>query len=271
MRTEYRFTDIRSFCAVMHRIGGSGDVHITSPEHPLTARVEVNRRWLQCFGEGLVATLSDFGSQGEMPSHPELLDWLAVRFIESGWDVKQLLRLIVTSATYRQSSSADASALERDPANRLLARGPRFRLAAEQIRDQALAVSGLLVPRVGGPSVNPYSPFDLWREVSHYGSTPATEQIYVQDHGEGLYRRGMYTIWKRTVPPPILAAFDAPSRELCVVRRSRTNTPLQALTLLNDQQFFEFAGGFAERIRREAPEVLAERLPPTAVRFSTDA
>ncbi len=216
-------------------------------ENPLTARVAVNRLWRLFFGAGLVNTPADFGVQGEWPSHPELLDWLAVDFRESGWDVKRLVRLIVTSATYRQSSAASPALLERDPANRLLARGPRFRLPAEFIRDHALAVSGLLVPRVGGPSVNPYQPFDLWREVSHYGSTPATAQTFVQDYGEKLYRRSLYTYWKRTAPPPSLAAFDAPSREVCTVARSNTTTPLQALVLLNDVQYVEAARAFAER------------------------
>jgi hypothetical protein len=216
--------------------------------HPLVARVAVNRFWKLFFGTGLVATPADFGSQGEWPSHPELLDWLAVEFMESGWDVKHLVRLIVTSATYRQSSVADHGSLERDPANRLLARGPRFRLPAELIRDNALKVSGLLVPRIGGPSVNPYTPGDLWREISHYGSTPATSQTFVQDHGEKLYRRSLYTYWKRTAPPPNMAAFDAPNREVCTVSRAGTTTPLQALVTLNDTQFVEASRAFAGRI-----------------------
>ncbi|MBI5690150.1 MAG: PSD1 domain-containing protein [Verrucomicrobia bacterium] len=220
---------------------------VVMPEHPLTARVAVNRLWKQFFGTGLVATPADFGSQGEWPSHPELLDWLAVEFRESGWDVKRLVRGIVTSQTYRQSAVASPSLLERDPQNRLLARGPRFRLPAELIRDQALAVSGLLVPRVGGPSVNPYAPGDLWREVSHYGSSPATAQTFVQDHGEKLYRRSLYTYWKRTAPPPNLTAFDAPNREVCTVARGNTVTPLQALVLLNDVQFVEAARALGER------------------------
>ena len=223
-------------------------------DNPLTARVAVNRLWKLLFGTGLVATPMDFGAQGEWPSHPELLDWLAADFIAHGWDVKRLITQIATSATYRQSSAADGGALERDPANRLLARGPRFRLAAELIRDQALAVSGLLVPRVGGPSVNPYSPFDLWREVSHYGSTPATAQVFVQDHGEKLYRRSMYTYWKRTAPPASMVAFDAPNREVCTVARSNTNTPLQALVLLNDVQFVEAARVLAERLLAAAAD-----------------
>ena len=221
---------------------------ITMKENPLTARVAVNRIWKLFFGEGLVGTLADFGLQGDWPTHPELLDWLAVDFVESGWDVKRLVRLIVTSGTYRQSSAATAGQLETDPANQLLARGPRFRLPAEFVRDQALAVSGLLVPRLGGPSVNPYTPGDLWREVSHYGSTPATAQTFVQDHGEKLYRRSLYTYLKRTAPPPNMAAFDAPNREVCTVARSTTNTPLQALVTLNDPQFVEASRVLAERV-----------------------
>ncbi len=221
---------------------------LTMKSHPLTARVAVNRIWKLFFGTGLVATAADFGSQGEWPSHPELLDWLAVNFMESGWDVKALTRQIVLSQTYRQSSASSRELLERDPQNRLLARGPRFRLPAEFIRDTALKISGLLVPRVGGPSVNPYSPGDLWREVSHYGSTPATAQTFVQDHGEKLYRRSMYTYWKRTAAPPAMTAFDAPNREVCTVDRANTTTPLQALVTLNDPQFNEAARVFAERI-----------------------
>ena len=221
---------------------------IVARENPLTARVAVNRFWKLLFGTGLVATPADFGSQGESPSHPELLDWLAVDFVEHGWDVKRLVTQIVTSATYRQSSAATPAQLERDPQNRLLGRGPRFRLPAELVRDQALAVSGLLVPRLGGPSVNPYTPGDLWREVSHYGSSPATAQTFVQDHGEKLYRRSLYTYWKRTAPPPSMMAFDAPNREVCTVARGNTTTPLQALVTLNDPQFVEAARAFAEKI-----------------------
>ncbi|MBI5770058.1 MAG: PSD1 domain-containing protein [Verrucomicrobia bacterium] len=221
---------------------------IVSRENPLTARVAVNRIWKLLFGTGLVATPQDFGSQGEWPSHPELLDWLAVDFMEHGWNVKRLITQIVTSTTYRQSSAASAALIERDPQNRLLARGPRFRLSAELVRDNALAVSGLLVPAIGGPSVNPYTPGDLWREVSHYGSTPATSQTFVQDHGEKLYRRSLYTYWKRTAPPPNMTAFDAPNREVCTISRGNTTTPLQALVTLNDPQFVEAARVFAERI-----------------------
>lgn len=214
---------------------------LVSPDNPLTARVAVNRLWATCFGEGLVRTPNDFGTQGELPTHPELLDELAVRFVESGWDVKAMLRLIVTSATYRQSSQASEKQLQADPDNRLLARGPRFRLPAELIRDQALFVSGLFVSRIGGPSVKPFQPDGLWEEVTYNA-----EDSYVPDHGEGLWRRSLYTYWKRQVPPPALLTFDANTREKCVVRRSRTNTPLQALVLLNDETYVAAARALAE-------------------------
>jgi hypothetical protein len=232
---------------------------INMREHPLTARVAVNRIWQMLFGAGLVRTPADFGAQGEYPTHAELLDWLAVDFMEHGWDTKRLVRQIVLSATYRQNSSAPGAVagstelLARDPTNRMLARGPRFRLPAEFIRDSALKISGLLVDRLGGPSVNPYTPGNLWREISHYGSTPATAQTFEQDHGEKLYRRSLYTYWKRTVPPPNMVAFDAPNRETCVVARPSTTTPLQALVLLNDVQFVEAARAFAERIIARSP------------------
>jgi mono/diheme cytochrome c family protein len=225
---------------------------VTRSNHPLTWRVAVNRLWQTVFGAGIVRTSADFGTQGEPPTHPELLDWLAVDFAEHGYDVKRTLRLIVTSATYRQSSSADDALAARDPQNRLLARGPRFRLPAELVRDAALKTSGLMVPWIGGPSVNPYAPGDLWREVSHYGSTPATSQSFEQDHGEKLYRRSLYTYWKRTMPPPNMTAFDAPTREVCTAVRSTTTTPMQALVMLNDVQFVEAARAFAERIFRSA-------------------
>jgi hypothetical protein len=224
------------------------------PAHPLTARVAVNRFWQMLFGAGLVRTPADFGTQGELPTHPELLDWLAVDFVRHGWDVRRLLRQIVTSATYRQSAVVDAAVRARDPDNRLLARGPRHRLPAELVRDHALAVSGLLVRQLGGPSVNPYTPGDPWREISHFGSSPATAQAFVQDHGEKLWRRSLYTYWKRTLPPPNMALFDAPNREVCVVDRAATNTPLQALVLLNDVTFVEAARAFAERIVQRAAD-----------------
>ncbi len=231
---------------------------VTMKSNPLTARVAVNRFWKMLFGIGIVGTPADFGAQGEWPSHPDLLDWLAVEFMESGWDVKHLTKLMVTSETYSQSSSATPEMLDRDPQNRLLARGPRFRLPAELLRDAALKTSGLLVGRVGGPSVNPYTPGDLWREVSHYGSTPATAQTFVQDHGEKLYRRSLYTYWKRTVAPPNMAAFDAPTREVCTIARGNTTTPLQALVTLNDPQFVEAARAFAERIQHHAGDDTAK-------------
>jgi hypothetical protein len=207
---------------------------LVSRENPLTARVAVNRLWMQAFGEGLVRTPNDFGVQGEHPTHPELLDWLAVRFMDSGWDLKALIEVIVSSATYRQSSVPTPELLAQDPDNRQLARGPRFRLPAEIIRDQALAASGLLVPKLGGPSVRPYQPDGLWEAVTYDG-----EVSYLQDSGEDLWRRSLYTFWKRQAPPPALLTFDSPTRETCVVNRPRTNTPLQALTLLNDVTFVE--------------------------------
>ena len=218
---------------------------MTRPENPLVARVAVNRMWEHFFGRGLSASSADLGSQGQWPSHPELLDWLAVDFRENGWDRKGLIRQILTSKTYRQSSKTTPALLARDPRNELLARGPRFRLSAEEIRDQALVVSGLLVDRIGGPSVRPYQPGDLWRQVSHYGSSPATSQTFIQDHGEKLHRRSLYTYWKRTLPPTNLSVFDAPNREICSIGRLPTNTPLQALVTLNDPQFVEAARSLA--------------------------
>ena len=223
---------------------------VVDPRNPLTARVAVNRIWSLFFGAGLARTTSDFGLQGDWPEHRELLDDLAADFRDNGWNVKRLVREIVTSALYRQSSRTTPDMLARDPDNRLLARGPRFRLPAELVRDEALKTSGLLVAQIGGPSVNPYTPGDPWREISHYGSSPATAQAFVQDHGDKLYRRSMYTYWKRTLPPPNMALFDAPNREICTFDRATTNTPLQALVMLNDAQFVEAARAFAERIMR---------------------
>lgn len=210
--------------------------------NPLTARVTVNRFWQMLFGVGLVKTVEDFGSQGEWPEQQDVLDWLAVEFMESGWDVRHILKTIVMSATYRQSSTVTRESLERDPENRLLARGPRVRLAPEMIRDQALAVSGLLVEKVGGPSVKPYQPAGLWQELSFGG------RGYVEDQGEGLYRRSLYTYWKRTVAPPTMINFDSPNREVCTVRETRTNTPLQALDLMNNVTYVEAARKLAERM-----------------------
>jgi hypothetical protein len=212
------------------------------------------------FGTGIVKTAEDFGSQGELPVHPELLDWLAVEFRESGWDVRKLLREIVTSSAYRQSSKVTSALLQHDPENRLLARGPRFRLQAEFIRDQALAVSNLLDTRIGGASVSPYQPAGLWEELmSRDDGANWTAQTYVQSHGPDLYRRTMYTFWKRTSPPPTLQTFDAPDREVCTVRRARTNTPLQALVLMNDPTYVEAARKLAERVVREGGETTASR------------
>jgi hypothetical protein len=230
---------------------------LVDPANPLTARVIVNRDWQRYFGTGLVKTVEDFGVQAEWPSHPELLDWLATEFVRSGWDVKHIQRLIVTSATYRQASRITPELLQRDPENRLLARGPRVRLSAEQIRDSALAASGLLSAKMGGPSVNPYQPGGIWTELNDRKGYSMT---FVQSHGEDLYRRSLYTFWKRTVPPPAMQTFDAPEREYCVVRRLNTNTPLQALVLLNDIQIVEAARKLAERMLTEGGETLDARL-----------
>ncbi len=230
---------------------------IVDPANPLTARVAVNHFWQQFFGLGIVKTAEDFGSQGEWPTHPELLDWLAVEFRESSWDLRHILRLIVTSAAYRQSSRTTPELLERDPENIYLARGPRFRMDAEVVRDTVLAASGLLQEEIGGPSVKPYQPSGLWEAVGFLGSDT---REFKRDTGEALYRRSMYTFWKRTSPPASLTAFDAPSREKCVARRSRTNTPLQALVLLNDEQYVEAARHLAERMMTEGGASPAERL-----------
>lgn len=218
---------------------------LVDPANPLTSRVTVNRFWQRFFGVGLVKTSEDFGMQGELPSHPELLDWLASEFIDSGWDMKHIQRLIVSSATYRQSSQAGTAAYRADPENRFLARGARLRLDGEEIRDAALAASGLLVKKLGGKSVYPYQPEGLWTELNN---RPGFSQEYVPGQGDDLYRRSLYSFWKRSVPLPMLKTFDAPDREVCTAQRSRTNTPLQALVLLNAPQFVEAARHLAERI-----------------------
>jgi hypothetical protein len=225
---------------------------LVDPSNPLTARVIVNRFWQMYFGVGLVKTVEDFGSQGEWPANLELIDWLATEFIRTGWDVKAMQKMIVMSATYRQSSKLTPELVQRDPENRLLARGPRVRLSAEIIRDQALAVSGLLVEKVGGPSVKPYQPAGLWKELGG--------EDYRQDTGEGLYRRSLYTFWKRAVPPPSMMNFDAAGREACTVRENRTNTPLQALDLMNDPAYVEASRVLAERMMREGGATTESRI-----------
>jgi hypothetical protein len=213
---------------------------LTEKRNPLTARVYVNRLWAMIFGQGIVKTIEDFGSQGSLPTHPELLDWLAVDFVENGWDIKYIMKKIMSSATYAQSSRLTPELKEKDPENILLARGPRFRLSAEEVRDYALATSGLLNTEVGGPSVKPYQPPGLWEETNAGGNRGILTN-YVQDSGEKLYRRSLYTFWKRTLPPPSMTLFDAPNRDLCEVRRQKTNTPLQALAMQNDEQILECA------------------------------
>jgi hypothetical protein len=231
---------------------------LVAPNHPLTARVAVNRLWLQVFGTGIVKTAEDFGSQGEPPSHPELLDWLAVQFREDGWNVKRMMKRLVMSATYRQSSRVAPEKLARDPDNRLLARGPRYRLDAEMLRDQALFVGGLLAEHVGGPSVKPWQPPGLWEAVGYTASNTAR---FVPDRGaEKVHRRSLYIFWKRTSAPPQMTTFDAPSREACTVRRERTNTPLQALLMMNEPQMVEASRALAERVLREACAADRERL-----------
>ena len=256
---------------------------LVRPDHPLTSRVMVNRLWQSVFGVGLVKTSEDFGVMGDRPTHPELLDWLAVEFIESGWDVNHILKLIVTSAAYRQSSVVSPEKLQGDPDNRLLSRGPRLRLDAEVLRDQALAVSQLLRRDFGGPSVKPYQPAGLWRVVAITGSNT---RDFERDTGDALYRRSVYTFWKRTSPPPAMSAFNAPTREQCTVRRERTNTPLQALVLMNDPQFVEAARHLAENtvkqqandraratsmltsvLRRPASEIDVAEMASTAEQF----
>ncbi len=221
------------------------------PENPLTSRVTVNRFWQEVFGTGIVRTTGDLGVSGEMPSHQDLLDWMAVEFRESGWDVKNFYKMLVTSATYRQAATVTPEKLEKDTSNRLLSRGPRYRMDAEMVRDCALATSGLLVPKIGGPSVKPYQPDNVWEAVAMPGSDT---RDYKRDSGEKLYRRSLYTFWKRAAPPALMDIFNAPSRETCTVRRERTNTPLQALATLNDIQFVEAARKLAELALKEAKE-----------------
>ncbi|MDA7865945.1 DUF1553 domain-containing protein [Akkermansiaceae bacterium] len=236
---------------------------LTQPDHPLTARVAVNRYWMMLFGEGLVRSVGDFGAQSTPPTHPELLDWLAVDFVESGWNVKRMLKQIVMSKTYRKSSKIESMHREKDSENELLARAPRFRLQGEFIRDHALAVSGLLNPEIGGPGVKPYQPANIWNEVSLNGGLR-----YRQDKGDKLYRRSMYTYWKRSSPMPNMLIFDSPSREKCVIQRQRTNTPLQALVTLNDPQFLEAARAFAERLLKSDKGSTADRID-LAYRYAT--
>ncbi len=231
---------------------------LVAPDHPLTARVAVNRFWLQVFGTGIVKTAEDFGAQGELPSHPDLLDWLAVQFREDGWDVKRFMKRLVMSATYRQSSRLTPETLAKDPANRLLARGPRFRLDAEMLRDQAFFASGLLVEAVGGPSVKPPQPPGLWEAVAYTDSN--TAHFIADKESQKIHRRSFYTFWKRTSPPPQMTTFDAPSREACLVRRERTNTPLQALVVLNEPQFIESARALAKRALHEGGSTTEDRL-----------
>jgi hypothetical protein len=227
---------------------------LTARENPLTARVLVNRLWRLYFGQGLVRTLEDLGSQGEWPTHPELLDWLAVEMIESGWDVKRMVKTLVTSAVYQQSSVASPMLVEQDPYNRLYARQTRFRLDAEMVRDNALAVSGLLSSRMGGPSTHPYQPLGYWA----YLNFPPRE--WDDSPGDDQYRRGLYTWWQRAFPQPSLVAFDAPSREECVADRVRSNVPQQALALLNDPTYVEAARSFAARILKQGGTTTEARL-----------
>jgi hypothetical protein len=217
---------------------------LVDDDNPLTPRVVVNRIWAEIFGRGIVTTPEDFGMQGELPTHPHLLDWLAIRFVENGWSMKRLIKSIVLSSTYQQSSSASASKMKRDPQNTYYARGPRFRLSAELIRDNLLAISGLLSDKIGGPVVYPIQPDGIWKEI--FG--PVDVNDYPTSSGEDRYRRGIYTVWRRGNPYPSMVNFDAPDRSVCAVKRDRSNTPLQALTLLNDPVYVEMAAEFAKVI-----------------------
>ncbi|MCC6419180.1 MAG: DUF1553 domain-containing protein, partial [Gemmataceae bacterium] len=219
---------------------------LTQPDHPLTARVTVNRFWQDLFGRGIVVTAENFGVQGQQPSHPELLDWLARDFIAHNWDVKRFVKQIVLSATYRQDSRASKTLRDRDPDNVLLARGPAKRLGAEELRDSSLALAGLLRPEIGGPPVKPYQPDgSMWRSLNNFLPD------YKRDKGDGLYRRSMYTFWRRTTPPPNMLVFDSSTREICAARRQLTLTPLQPLVLLNDPQFVEAARGLGQRMLQQ--------------------
>ncbi|MBI3852808.1 MAG: PSD1 domain-containing protein [Verrucomicrobia bacterium] len=231
---------------------------LVSPDNPLTSRVTMNRLWAMFFGTGIVKTSNNFGVQGEWPSHPHLLDWLGTEFIAQHWDIKAMQKMMVMSATYRQSAKVTKELVERDPENRLYARGPRFRLDAEMIHDNALAVSGLLNRKIGGPSVRPYQPPGLWEQVGFGDSF--SSQSYVQSKGEDLYRRGLYTYWKRAMPYPAFVTFDAPSREVCTVQRPRTSTPLQSLILMNDPVYVEAARGLAARVMKNGGDDVAKRL-----------
>jgi len=249
---------------------GSGDrlqlaQWLVAPGNPLTARVVVNRAWEHYFGRGLVSTIDDLGTRGQLPTHPKLLDYLASELIASGWDMKHLHRLIVSSNTYRQTSSVGRTRYEADPENQLLSRGPRLRLTGEEIRDQALAASGLLVRQIGGVSVKPYQPSGLWEELSK--GSEFTAQRFVQDHGDRLYRRSLYSYWKRSSPPPNMTAFDAPNREICVAQRSRTNTPMQALVLLNDVTFVEAAKVLADDLLRKHGDAVDRAMAESFLRI----
>ena len=227
---------------------------LVNRDNPLTARVAVNRLWAQFYGLGIVETEEDFGTQGALPSHRDLLDWLAVEFMDKGWDMKAILKTMVMSATYRQSSRVSPSLLEKDPRNRLYSRGPRRRLDAEMVRDQALALSGLLARKIGGPSVYPIQPDGLWRAAFN------GERTWPTSKGEDRYRRGLYTFWRRTVPYPSMATFDAPSRETCTVRRIHTNTPLQAFVTMNDPVYVEASQALGRRLIREGGKTVADRV-----------
>ncbi len=229
-----------------------------NPNNPLTARVTINRLWQRMFGTGLVSSSYDFGNQGALPSHPELLDFLALKLQEDKWDIKKTLKYIALSSTYRQSSVITPELLEKDPENTLLARAPRLRLSAEMIRDQALAISGLLNKEVGGPSVKPYQPEGIWEETTGGGGGSTAQ--YVQSTGKDLYRKSLYTFWKRTVPPPSMMTFDASSRDLCTVKRQETNTPLQALVLLNDPQLIEASRVLAANTFKQFPDKNTEQI-----------